>query len=107
MQAWKPPLAAVFVAFFAFSAWTVQQEGLAAVLGLVLAHYWTSQIALDLVLSAGFVMAWIYHDAPRVGRNPWPWLAATVVCGSLAWMVYLLLRPAGTPLFATARDPGA
>ena len=35
--------------------------------------------------------------AKAAGRNPWPWIAATLVVGSLSPLLYLLTRkPAGT-----------
>lgn len=92
-------VAIILVDFLAFTGWTIYSEGVVAALGFVTEHLWNTQIAIDLVLSCGFVILWMAHDCKRRGVNPWPWVAVTVVTGSLGWLTYLLTRPADLPLF--------
>jgi hypothetical protein len=38
------------------------------------------------------VLAWLWRDARANGRNPWPWMIATLLLGSFGPLVYLLVR---------------
>jgi len=37
-------------------------------------------------------LLWIYRDATKHGRNPWPWLIAAAIVGMFSPLVYLLTR---------------
>ncbi len=57
-----------------------------------------AQLLADLALALALLLAWLWRDARATGRNPWPWVLATLVVGSFAPLVYLLTRPgAGAP----------
>jgi hypothetical protein len=43
-------------------------------------------------------MVWIWHDAKAQGRNPWPWIIATLAVGSFGPLVYLLTRKPASSL---------
>lgn len=70
----------------------VWQEGLAAVVPAVTGSWWSLQIFFDLVIALVLFMVWMYHDAKKLGRNPWPWIVATFVVGSFSPLFYLLTR---------------
>jgi len=38
------------------------------------------------------VMVWMWRDARRRGRNPWPWIAAALLLGSFGPLAYLLVH---------------
>lgn len=64
--------------------------------GILAPHFQSwggAQVLLDLVIALGLVLAWLWNDARTSGRNPWPWIAATLVVGSFGPLVYLLTRP--------------
>jgi hypothetical protein len=52
----------------------------------------TGQVFADLVIALVLVLLWIWRDARAVGRNPWPWVFATLALGSFGPLVYLLTR---------------
>ena len=54
------------------------------------------QVFADLVLALVLVLTWLIPEAKRAGRNPWPWVGATLLLGSLGPLLYL----------ATDRTPG-
>lgn len=47
------------------------------------------QVFTDLVIALLLVMLWLFPEARRAGRNPWPWLVATLFVGSIAPLLYL------------------
>ena len=51
------------------------------------------QVFIDLVIALMIVLAWMIPHARQHGRNPWPWVAATFVAGSLAPLAYLAFAP--------------
>ena len=88
----------VLAVFVVFSAWVVATGGsLGEVVAIVTANPWTVQISVDLVLALSLVSIWLWRDARRRGRNPLPWLVATLLTGSIAPLTYLLLRPEAGP----------
>lgn len=51
-----------------------------------------AQVFVDLVIALVLAMIWMWRDARAAGRNPWPWIVATLVTGSFGPLVYLLVR---------------
>lgn len=51
-----------------------------------------SQVLADLVISLTLVLIWLWQDARASGRNPWPWVMATLAFGSFGPLGYLLTR---------------
>jgi uncharacterized membrane protein YfcA len=90
----KPLLIAILLPFGALSVWAVGQVGLLALFTQNLSHPAGQQVFADLVIALSLAMVWIWHDARAAGRNPWPWLVATLAAGSFGPLVYLLTRNA-------------
>ena len=51
-----------------------------------------AQVLLDLALALTLVLAWPWNDARASGRNPWAWIAVTLVAGSFGPLLDLLTR---------------
>ena len=65
--------------------------------GILAPHFQTwggAQVLVDLVIALTLVLCWLWQDARACGRNPWPWVAATLVLGSFGPLLYLLMRRA-------------
>ncbi|MFQ5418182.1 MAG: DUF2834 domain-containing protein [Myxococcota bacterium] len=100
----KIGLFVVLLDFVAFTAWVVATGGTPGeIVAAFSASPWTLQVAVDLVLALSLVCVWMWNDAKSRGANPVPWVAATVLTGSIAPLAYLLLRPRG----AAAPDAGS
>ena len=56
-----------------------------------------AQVFFDLLIALSLVMVWIWRDATAQGRNPWPWILATLALGSFGPLLYLLTRPQAAP----------
>lgn len=70
--------------------------------GIIAPHFQSTgagQVFADLVIALVMVLVWIWRDARAAGRNPWPWIVATLALGSFGPLVYLLTRK---PLQKTA-----
>ena len=54
------------------------------------------QVIADLVIALVLVLTWLVPEARRAGRNPWPWVVATLLLGSFGPLLYLVFaqRPA-------------
>lgn len=80
----------VLLPFLVFSLWVVATEGFFGFLTVAGREPWALQLLLDLVIMAGFAVRWMVRDARAAGRNPWPFVAATVVVGSIAPLIYVV-----------------
>lgn len=49
------------------------------------------QVFADLVIALVLVLSWMIPEARKAGRNPWPWVVATVFLGSIGPLLYLAL----------------
>lgn len=94
----------VLVGFVAFSLWAVAAGGgLEGLIALHASSPWAIQIFLDLVLALSIVCVFVWRDARARGANPWPWIAATLLTGSIAPLTYFLVRPGAQP--TPGREP--
>ncbi len=89
-------LALVLIAFSALTAAAIHSAG--GVVPMVREHLtgvvqW--QIFVDLVVAIGLFVAWLWHDAKRLGRHFWFWAVFSITCGSFGPLLYLLTRPSG------------
>lgn len=76
--------------------------------GILAPHFQSlgaAQVLTDLVIAMTLVLVWLWRDARRLGRNPWPWVIATLALGSFGPLVYLLTRRSDTNL--PRRTPAA
>ena len=83
---------AVLLAFGALTAAAVWQHGYLGIFLLPLQTLAGTQVLVDLVIALTLVLVWLVQDARAQGRNPWPWVAATLALGSFGPLVYLLTR---------------
>lgn len=49
------------------------------------------QLFSDLTVAMVLVVGWMIVDAKKMGRNPWPYVVASVLFGSFAPVAYLLI----------------
>lgn len=90
----RPLLLALLLPFAALTAAALWQHGY---LGILLPHFRSlaaGQVLADLVIALLLVLVWLWRDARGSGRNPWPWVAATLIFGSFGPLLYLLTRRA-------------
>ena len=62
-------------------------------LGIFLPHFqsWgAAQVFFDLVILAALACVWMVNDARARGRNPWPFVALTLVAGCFGVLFYLI-----------------
>jgi hypothetical protein len=86
-------ISATLLAFAALSAAAVWQHGLLGLFEPLLQNLAGAQVLVDLCIALSLFLVWMWGDAKRLGRNPWPWIVATLALGSLAPLAYLLTRP--------------
>jgi hypothetical protein len=87
----------VLVAFSALTALALWQHGLRGIFEPLFASSAGLQVFVDLVIALSLFLVWMWHDAHRTGRNPWPWIVLTLLSGSFGPLLYLLSRPANPP----------
>jgi uncharacterized membrane protein YfcA len=88
------PLAIILTAFSVLSALALWHHGYWGILAPHFQSFGGAQVLVDLVIALSLVMVWIWRNARETGRNPWPWIALTLVAGSIGPLIYLLSRKA-------------
>lgn len=86
---------ALFLAFTTFSALVIADQGLGALIPAHLVHGvlgWPMQVFVDLVLMAGGFLVLAVPDARRRGIDIRPYVAATLVLGSIGMLAYFVRR---------------
>ena len=89
----KPLLLVVLVAFGILSGIAVWHHGIWGIFEPLLTTWAGAQVLVDLVIALALFLSWMWRDASRLGRNPWPWLLLTLAAGSFGPLIYLLTRP--------------
>jgi hypothetical protein len=85
-------LIATLIGFGALTAAAVAQHGPDGILRYQLQNLAGLQVLVDLAIALTLFLVWMWPDAKQSGRNPWVWLAVTLVVGSFGPLLYLLLR---------------
>ena len=85
-------LVVVLVLFAGFTAAALAVDGIVGIFHAITFNLVSIQIFVDLVLAVGVIDIWVHRDARSRGRNPWPWLAASLATGMFSPLIYLLVR---------------
>jgi drug/metabolite transporter (DMT)-like permease len=84
----------LLVPFAALTVWALLNGGIAGILAF---HQspggW--QVFADLVIALLLLLTFLVPHARQAGRNPWPWVALTLLLGSFGPLSYLLTQPRG------------
>jgi hypothetical protein len=91
-------LVLILIPFSVLSAAALWQHGYWGLFEPAFGSLAAAQVLVDLIIALGLFLAWMWRDAARSARNPWPWLALTLVAGSFGPLLYLLTS-------TTTRDP--
>jgi hypothetical protein len=86
----KLTLALATAAFGLLTAVAVWEHGITGIFAAAVRDSAALQIFVDLVIALALILTWIWADAKRTGRNPWPWLVATLLTGSFGPLAYML-----------------
>ena len=85
-------LTAVWIAFTTFTAVVLFDFGIIGFMEAAVANGATTQVSLDLILSIVIALSFIRGDARRMGLPYWPYVAATVLTGSIGLLAYVIHR---------------
>lgn len=85
-------LGVILLAFAGFSTWVLLDVGYLGIWAAGFESAGAMQILFDLVISCLVFSSWMLADAKVRKVNPWPWLLAILATGSIAILVYLLVR---------------
>jgi len=67
-------------------------DGITGIFASITSSWGSLQIFVDLVIALTLIMVWMYRDAKRRERNPWPWILATLAVGAFSPLIYLWMR---------------
>ena len=88
-------LLAILILFLALTVAALWQHGYWGIIEPHFQSFGAAQVFADLVIALSLFLVWMWQDAERLGRNPWPWLVGTLATGSIAPLVYLITRKQG------------
>lgn len=92
----KAILGVVFALFAALNVYALFTAGVSGfIAALTGGNAWNTVLGMDLLISLGLVLTWLWRDAREHGRSPLPYVLVTVLTGSIGPLLYLLGRPAG------------
>jgi hypothetical protein len=87
-------LAVVLADFSALNAYVLYQYGYGGFVELATANLATIAVLVDLTIALSLIAVWMWNDAKARGITALPYLALTMVLGSIGPLLYLL-RTAG------------
>lgn len=82
----------ILVPFLALTLFSVAQVGYIGLFEYQLQSPAGWQVLVDLVIALLLVLLWLVPAARRRGKNPWPWLVATLFLGSIGPLLYLAVH---------------
>lgn len=82
----------IFIDFAVFSGWVMWQVGYMGVWAAGFTDPGSMQLLFDLVICCLLISSWLKQDARQWEMNPYPWMVAIFITGSIAILVYLLIR---------------
>lgn len=82
----------VLLDFALFSTYAMWEVGYLGIWQAGMASVGAWQVLMDLVIACSLICCWMVVDARQRGVNPWPWVLATFAAGTLAPLLYLLVR---------------
>lgn len=85
-------LVATLILFGGLTAVAVATDGVNGTIEAITFNWASLQIYVDLVIAVAVISVWLYGDARRRGKNPWPWIIAAFIIGMFSPLVYLLTR---------------
>jgi len=88
-------LLVILILFLALTVAALWQHGYWGIIEPHFQSFGAAQVFADLVIALSLFLVWMWQDAERLGRNPWPWLVGTLATGSIAPLVYLITRKQG------------
>lgn len=80
------------VLFGLLTAAALWHDGYIAIFAIAWQSFAGAQLFADLVIALLLVIVWLWQDARQLGRNPWPWVIATLALGAFGPLLYLLTR---------------
>lgn len=81
------------IPFTLLTVYAVMEVGLDGIFAYQLASSPGIQVLVDLVIACALFLVWMFSDAKKHGRNPWPYLLITATAGSFGPLLYLALMP--------------
>jgi hypothetical protein len=85
-------LTIVLVAFSVVSGIALWNHGFWGIIAPHFKSFGGGQVLFDLVIAVSLTLTWMTKELRASGRNPWPWIAFTLVTGSFGPLLYLLTR---------------
>ena len=85
-------LIAILTLFGGYSLWLLLDVGYFAIWQAGFTSPSSLQILMDLVVACLIISSWMIGDARARGVMVWPWIVAVVATGTLAILLYLIVR---------------
>ncbi|MFT4614892.1 MAG: drug/metabolite transporter (DMT)-like permease [Bacteroidia bacterium] len=82
----------ILIPFLALTIYSVAKVGYFGLFEYHLHSPARWQVFTDLVIALLLVLMWLVPQAKTEGRNPWPWVVATLFLGSIGPLAYLAWR---------------
>jgi hypothetical protein len=90
----KSILGVVFALFAALNVYALWASGFSGLLeAITQGNAWNKVLGVDLMISLGLVLTWLWRDARARGGSPLPYVVLTALTGSIGPLLYLLRRP--------------